>query len=246
MSEDKRKAQRELAYEMYVQNYKYQDIADEVGVSLSTIKSWATRYWKKKKVANKSCNQINEEVAKKVATPKKYKRGMHPNSRNGTGPPGNKNAEKHGFYSKVFPEEAYELLEETKLLDPIEILWTSIQTQFLAILRAQKLMYVKNQEDATQVVTMEGDGVTAYQIQHAWDKHANFLQAQARAIQTLNNSIKQYDELMRSDLATEEQKARIELLKAKVDSMTSNDMSESLEKLDTLLAGIGDIANDNS
>ena len=51
---------------------------------------------------------------------------------------------------------------------------------------------------------------------------------------------------MRSDLATEEQKARIELLKAKVDSMTSNDMSESLEKLDTLLAGIGDIANDNS
>jgi uncharacterized protein YjcR len=38
LSEDKRKAQRELAYEMYVQNYKYQDIADEVGVSLSTIK----------------------------------------------------------------------------------------------------------------------------------------------------------------------------------------------------------------
>ena len=58
---DKRKAQRELAYEMYLQNYKYQDIADEVGVSLSTIKSWATRYWKKKKVAKKSCNLEGEK-----------------------------------------------------------------------------------------------------------------------------------------------------------------------------------------
>ena len=37
---------RELARELYLQGKKYQEIADEVGVSLSAVKSWATRYWR--------------------------------------------------------------------------------------------------------------------------------------------------------------------------------------------------------
>ena len=41
---------RELARELYLQGKKYQEIADEVGVSLSTVKSWATRYWRAEKL----------------------------------------------------------------------------------------------------------------------------------------------------------------------------------------------------
>ena len=41
---------RELARELYLQGKKYQEIADEVGVSLSAVKSWATRYWRPEKL----------------------------------------------------------------------------------------------------------------------------------------------------------------------------------------------------
>ena len=203
-----------MAYELYKQGYKYADIATEVGCTLSAVKSWATRIWKNKKVANKSCNQNNEKVAKKLQ-PKKYGKGKHPNSRNGIGPPGNKNAEKHGFFSKILPDETFELVNEMEDLSPIEVIWQNIQLQHAAILRAQKIMYVKDQEDKTKEVTVDGEA-TVYQIQQAWDKQGNFLQAQARAVQALNASIKQYDELLNSSLASEEQKARIDLLKAKL------------------------------
>ena len=54
---------RDRAYEDYLAGMKYQAIADKYNVSLSTIKSWATRYWKKD-----GCNQM-----KKVATKKEKK-----------------------------------------------------------------------------------------------------------------------------------------------------------------------------
>ncbi|MBA2232328.1 hypothetical protein H1D35_22705, partial [Escherichia coli K-12] len=59
---------------------KYKDIAEKYGVSLSAVKSWATRHWKKK-----GCNQ----KTKKVATKKK---GAPVGNKNATGPPRNKNA----------------------------------------------------------------------------------------------------------------------------------------------------------
>lgn len=38
----------EIAYSDYLQGLKYKDIAEKHGVALSTVKSWATRYWKNK------------------------------------------------------------------------------------------------------------------------------------------------------------------------------------------------------
>ena len=67
-------------------------------------------------------------------------------------------------------------------------------------------------------------------MQQAWDKHANFLQAQARAQKEIRGLIKQYDELLhkRWDLATDEQKARIEQMKANTDRL-KRDSSEDEE-----------------
>ena len=53
---------KNLAYQDYLNGMKYQDIADKYNMKLSTIKSWASRYWKK------GCNQ-----EKKVATKKEKK-----------------------------------------------------------------------------------------------------------------------------------------------------------------------------
>lgn len=204
----------ELAYEDYLKGLKYKEIAEKYNVSINTVKSWKTRYWNKKSVHTNS---------KKVCTQKKSHGGAPFNNKNATGPPGNKNAEKHGFFSKWLPEETMAIIGEVKEKSPLDLLWDNIQLQYAAIIRAQKLMYVKDQEDMTKETSLESPDTTAYDIQQAWDKQANFMSAQSRAMKTLESMIKQYDEMLHKDweLASEEQKTRIASLKAKIDD--SND-----------------------
>ena len=61
--------QHEDAYRDKQNGMTYQKIADKYGVSVSTVKSWATRYWKvatkEKKVATKP-----KKVTTKVGAPK--------------------------------------------------------------------------------------------------------------------------------------------------------------------------------
>ncbi|MEG0404564.1 MAG: helix-turn-helix domain-containing protein, partial [Anaerorhabdus sp.] len=71
-----------IAHELYKKGMKYKEIAKQVNVTESCIKSWANRYWK--------LGKLQPVDGKKVAT--KCGRGKHPNSRNGTGPPRNQNA----------------------------------------------------------------------------------------------------------------------------------------------------------
>ncbi len=121
---------RKQAFEDYKSGMKYKDIAEKYGVSLSAVKSWAARYWKKE-----GCNQTGKKLQpkkKKVAT-----RGAQPENRNavghgGTGPPGNKNALKTGEFEALFfhalePEEkqligAMPTDKETLLLHEIQLL----------------------------------------------------------------------------------------------------------------------------
>lgn len=223
-----------LARELFLQGLKYQEIADEVGVSLSAVKSWATRYWKKEKL---------QPEKKKVAT-KKRKRGGQPGNKNATGPPGNKHAEKHGFFSKILPAETLELIQGMELQNPVDILWDSIQIQWAAILRAQKIMYVNNIEDKTTEKVEWKDGNVVgekWEVQQAWDKQASFLAAQSRAMQALSGLIKQYDSMVATGLASQEQIARIELLKAQVKKM--NDSTEDTKNVQVVI--VNDIPKQN-
>ena len=216
---------------------KYKDIAEKYGVSLNTVKSWKTRYkWSrdnKKGVHTKR---------KKVRT----QRGGQPGNKNavgnkgGSAPPGNKNAEKHGFFAKWLPEETFEIFKDVQEKDPLDLLWDNIQLQYVAIMRAQKLMYVRDQEDMTKEVAVGGMESTVYDVQQAWDKQATFLQAQSRAMKTLESMISKYDELLHKnwDMATEEQKRRIELLRAQTDKLTGNNQEiEDLSEVDGEIYG---------
>ena len=115
----------------------------------------------------------------------------------------------------------------------LDILWHEIQIAYAAIIRAQQIMYVKDKSDKTIEKVEKKDGNVIgerWEVQQAWDKHANFLKAQARAMSDLRGSIRQYDELLhkRWDLATDEQKARIEQMKANTDRL-KRDSSEAEE-----------------
>lgn len=214
---------RELARELYLQGKKYQEIADEVGVSLSAVKSWATRYWRAEKLQPGS-KKVAAEVAEKVAT--KRHRGGQPGNHNATGPPGNQHAVKHGFFCKVLPAETLELVKDLEEMDPLDVLWQNIKIQYAAILRAQQIMFVIDSDDKTVEKIEEKSGNVIgvrWEVQQAWDKQATFLSAQSRAMQTLTNMIKQYDAMVENGMANQEQKARIELLRAQVNKLTGTD-----------------------
>lgn len=200
------------ALALYRQGVKLIEISRRLEVPEGTVRRWKCTYdWDGKKT---------ERSRKKK--PSARKRGGQPGNKNATGPPGNKNAEKFGFLSKYLPLETLELLNLTAESSPLDLLWTQIQLAYAAIIRAQRIAYVEDADDKTIETVMEGYGengtTTAYQVQEAWDKQANFMKAQARAQSELRGLIKQYDEMLHKDwdAATEEQKVRLQLLRAKL------------------------------
>ena len=87
----------------------------------------------------------------------------------------------------------------------MDLLWDNIQLQYAAIIRGQRLMYVKDQKDKTVEKIEEKDGNVCgekWEVQQAWDKHATFMSAQSRAIGTLLRLVKEYDELLHKNWDT--------------------------------------------
>ncbi|HBF2273391.1 TPA: helix-turn-helix domain-containing protein [Clostridioides difficile] len=213
---------KEKVKQDYLKGMKQKEISAKYDISLNTLKSWIKRY-----------NWASEK--KKGAS--KNKRGAPIGNKNATGPPGNKNAEKFGFFSKYLPEETQDLINEIKNKDKFDILWEQITIQYAAIIRAQKIMYVKDKEEMIkelkkQESTENGEKIE-YEFQFAWDRQASFLNAQSRAMSELRSLIKQYDEMIHKDwnLATEEQKTRVEKLKCEVDNLSKDDIGDDELKI---------------
>lgn len=199
----------EQAEAMYREGKKLVEIASQLNLPEGTVRRWkCTHKW-----GNERSDKNNERSHRRRGAP----RG-NSNAVGHGAPEQNKNAEKYGFFSKYLPEETVSIIQQMPT-DPLDILWDQIQIAYAAIIRAQQIMYVRDRYDKTKEKTMAGDTADAWEVQQAWDKHGNFLKSQARAQAELRGMIKQYDELLHKnwDLATEEQKARITALKAKVE-----------------------------
>lgn len=203
----------EQAKVMFLDGMKLVEIASQLELPEGTVRRW------------KSTHNWDNERSEKKSERSEKKKGGQPGNRNaeghgGTGPPRNHNAEKHGLFRKWLPEETFSIIQEMPK-DPLDVLWDQIQIAYAAIIRAQHIMYVRDREDSTttKIGQKDGDTVTEerWQVQQAWDKQGNFLKSQARAQGELRSLIKQYDEMLHRnwELATEEQKARIAVMKAK-------------------------------
>ena len=222
----------EQAKAMYLEGEKLVEIASQLNLPEGTVRRWkCTHKWD------------NERSGKKNERSQKRKRGAQPGNHNSSGgPPGNKKAEKFGFFSKYLPEETVSIIQEMPT-DPLDVLWDQIQIAYAAIIRAQQIMYVRDRDDKTIEKIEEKDGNVIgerWDVQHAWDKQGKFLQAQARAQSELRSLVKQYDELLhkRWDLASDEQKARIAQIKAQTDKLKGTDNEEELRRLDQVLSEI--------
>ena len=224
----------EQAKAMYLEGRKLVEIASQLNLPEGTVRRWkCTHKWD------------SERSDKKSERSQKRKRGAQPKNQNAIGnsggaPEQNKNAEKFGFFSKYLPEETVSIIQEMPT-DPLDVLWDQIQIAYAAIIRAQQIMYVRDRDDKTIEKIEEGYGEKStkekWEVQQAWDKQGNFLQAQARAQSELRSLVKQYDELLhkRWDLATEEQKARIAQIKAQTDKLKGTDNDAELSRLDEVL-----------
>lgn len=181
----------------------YKDIAARYGVPVTTVAYWRRKGgWKRQR--------------KPKGGPPYGSHNARGNRGGKGGPRGNKFALKHGLFRRILPDDVRALAEEISHMDPLDILWQSICLKFAAILRAQSIMYVKDKDDVTKRVSMNGAAGTGYQWTEAYEKQAAFLTAQSKAMTTLMGLIKQYEELCERGLATEEQKLRIEALKQKI------------------------------
>ncbi|MFD3445596.1 hypothetical protein ACFDTO_13450 [Microbacteriaceae bacterium 4G12] len=56
----------------------------------------------------------------------------------------------HGFFSKFLPEEALEIMEAIEERSPGDLIYDQIQILYAAIIRARKIMFVRNQDDTTR------------------------------------------------------------------------------------------------
>ncbi|MEG2908130.1 MAG: phage terminase small subunit [Erysipelotrichaceae bacterium] len=208
------------AKQMYLDGMKLVEIASQLSLPEGTVRRW------------KSTHKWDNERSDKNSERSHRKRGGQPGNSNATGPPGNKHAEKHGFFSKWLPAETLEIIN-TMSEDPLELLWDQVTFQYAAIVRAQNLMYVKDQEDKTVEKVGESFGKVdseTWTVQQAWDKHSTFMSAQARSVKAFLSTVKEYEELLnkRWDLATDEQKARIAQIKAQTSKLEDPDKEQPI------------------
>ena len=191
-----------------------------MGVSAGTVRGWKSKDKWEPKIKGTFQNKNTERS--------KNPRGAPKGSKNALGhgaPKGNTNALKHGLFAKYLPQEVYEIAQELSDKQPIDILWENITLTYANLLHAQRILFVQDVEDSNTFVTSEGKAGVGYEHHTAWDKQGKALAAIARAQSELKGMIKTYDELTRSPLVTEEQRLRIDNLKAQ---LGSNDESDTV------------------
>lgn len=231
-----RSPKRDEAYQLWLASEgkkKLKDIAADLGVSETQVRKWKNQ----DKWNGNVTNQAKGNVTKR-------KRGGQPGNKNSVGhgaPKGNQNATKHGLFSRYLPEDTRELFFSLDSEDPLDLLWDQIKLAYTAIVRAQQIMHVRDQDDMTKEEISSFDNGYTYSVQQAWDKQASFLQAQAKAQKELTTMIKQYEELLHKnwDLATKEQKARIKQLKARTEQIQGTDQNPIENKVKKLFDAIG-------
>ncbi|KGJ49708.1 hypothetical protein KD33_07065 [Clostridium sp. NCR] len=223
-----RSPNRDKAFEIYKDyggNIDLVEIANILNISPGTVRGWKNKdAWEEKLDGTFQKNKQNAPKEKRTKG----------------GQPKNKNAEKFGFFSKYLPKETLDLMKEISDKTQLDILWDQITIQYAAIIRAQQIMYVENKDEMIKELkkeeTSEYGQKIEYEFQFAWDRQATFLNAQSRAMGELRSLIKQYDSMLNNnwDLATEEQKLRIELLKSKLPKNEKNKENKLDKYFDTL------------
>ncbi|MBO6330596.1 TerS [Enterococcus gallinarum] len=231
----KRNPLRDEAYRIWIESNKQKalkDIADELGVSASTVRKW------------KSEDKWDGETKRSAPNEKERYDSLRGNNNakdnRGGAPPDNKNAVSHGLFANWLPDDTRQIIQELYTSEPSDILWNNIMIQYTAIIRSQKILNVQSEFDHTEdVVSAEVNPMfvdketgklvqtkVTRQFQYAWEKQASFLNAQSRAMGTLSNLIKQF--IAVSD-ERDERRLKLQLMSAQIDNLRAKNKDGSEE-----------------
>ena len=213
---------REYAYKLWKEhggNITNREIANLLNEDEKKIAVWKQR--DKWNVVQQNDKTVVQQK-KKPGAPKGNKNAKG-------GPVGNNKAMTHGLFATYLPAETLELAQSFAEKSPIDLLWENICIKYAAIIRAQQIMFVKSKDEIVKYLKSESENSATWEFQYPWDRQAKFLAAQSRAMGTLNNMIKQYDELLRSNLATKEQRLRVQKLKTEIKKISeeTNDSNQA-------------------
>lgn len=210
-------------------------LAKKYGIPNSTLHGRKKREgWKRKKKPKKATDNIGGQNGNNNAV-----------GNDGGAPEGNKNALSHGLFANFLPKETLEIMTMVHQMTPSDMIWQNILIQYSAIIRAQKIMYVRDEQDNYSNVTgiklnpmladQEGNPIKIEENREwhmAYERYEKFMSAQSRAIGTLSNLIKQFvalaDEDDKRKLELQSMQARIKLMeiKASEDSFDEDEQDD--------------------
>ncbi|GLC88689.1 phage terminase small subunit [Lysinibacillus piscis] len=212
-----RNPKRDEAFQMWLKSQGQmilKDIAAQLDLSDSQIRKWKNQdSWDE---------HLKGNVTKPNSNVTKRSRGAPVGNNNAKGhgaPKQNTNAVKHGFYSRVIPVELQDLFAEIEEgISTADMLWDQIKLQYMAIMRAQSIMFVESKDEMIKELKKRKDTQFGkeieYEFQFAWDRQAQFLTAQSRAISELRNLIEQFDSITDK---TDERRLKLEQMQLEID-----------------------------
>ena len=100
----------------------------------------------------------------------------------------------HGLRSKYLHQEQIEIIEAMNGMDIVEQLWMQIEIKFSAIIRMQKIMWVKDAADEKR----SGVGMFT-QVAFAHERYESYIKAMSRAMGEYRSLVKQWQAVAGED-----------------------------------------------
>ncbi|MDM5299252.1 phage terminase small subunit [Bacillus pumilus] len=157
----------------------------------------------------------------------------------------------HAIFNQFLSDETIEIMEKMGGRTSLDLIWDQIQIQYAAIIRAQRIMFVADQDEmikelkkATYMASaLEEDtgeeiqpesvrGEEEFTFQFSWDRHATFLNAQSRAMGELRRLIKQFEELAH---AKDERRLRLKQIELTIEKTKKAVREEKEEDLHIMI-----------
>lgn len=217
------------------------ELAEKHGVKEGTLKSRKSREgWKKVATKKDASEKKKMQPSKKDATSNATrKRSGNPNPKNQFTSRNNPKLD-HGLFAKFLPDETQEIIEAMNAKSAADLMWDQITIQYAAILRAQKIMHVESKDEMIKELKREkmqgGKNPSQeieYEFQFAWERQAQLLTAQSRAISELRTSINHFiklaDEADERRLKLEQMQLAIDKTKVEIDKLGSDEQNGTIE-----------------
>lgn len=217
----------ELAYDDYLSDMKYKDIASKYGVSVSAVKSWKARYWKDKKLQPKKTKVATKKVAQKAA------KKMIEN---------NEELDEERQLFCIYYLKYHNQVKAYQKINP-KVTYGSacvIASRWMKEKAVQKEISRLKQEMYTEALLEPHDIIQKYIDIAFMDEN----ELDGKAIR-MADCIKALDWLSKHlEMMTPEQKARVELIKAQTSKVTGNEETEEIED-DGFMAALNSTAKED-